>query len=95
MAVTNNSGTGEMRFSAQADSVTIPLYVKAWRWVDEAADGVADDTLDLTDPVTTREIVFARAPGTSFTEEVLVEALWRNGVTVTTMDSGVLYLRLK
>lgn len=90
MAVTVNQSGGIIYATANADTWVEKLYVKSWRWVDATT---ADHDLVVTDPVSGENLIEAVAVGADYTEGQLVERWWNNGFTVTTIDSGTLYVQ--
>lgn len=93
MAVTHNESSKTFRLTAATDEITIPLWVKTWRWVG-ATD--AGHTMQLVDPSATTEIIVqANASTADHTEESLVETLWKNGARLQALGSGEVYINYK
>lgn len=70
-------------------SYAFRVYVKALRWVDA---GAADD--DCVIKNTAGKVVWEGvATGADYTESSLIERWW-DGIDVTALDSGVLYIEL-
>ena len=85
MAVTG-TGTGVLRFTASGDAVTDIHVLGSCRWVGGTTAG---DRCSFTD--TAGNVIFeAEADGANFTDGWVFESKWASGITVASMDSGVL-----
>jgi hypothetical protein len=88
-----NTLTGRMWVLDTAEAVTTEaVKVKSIRWVSESASAGHNVVISDSDGKVLWE---ATAPGANQGESEIIENWWKNGFTLTTLDSGKVYVAIE
>lgn len=90
MAVTVNGKT--IILAAQDDEVAMPLVIKSIHWVGATTAGHLLEIEESTLVASPAPIYTDAAAGSNYVSRALIEKSYPNGIKVTDLDSGTVYV---